>query len=115
MFPYNATNNHVYSARNAEILEQALQRHGWTSPQFAGFHQWKQAGRVVKKGEKGTPVEMFVDKKIETDGGTEKLKVRKVKFVFNIDQTEILSGRSPDAIQSGSQPPAPGISENQRH
>jgi len=24
MFPYNATNNHVYSARNAEILEQAL-------------------------------------------------------------------------------------------
>ena len=55
----------------------------------------------MKKGEKGTPVEMFVDKKIETDGGTEKLKVRKVKFVFNIEQTEVFAGRPPDALQPG--------------
>lgn len=32
---------------------------------------------------------MFVEKKIETNGVDEKLKVRKVKFVFNIEQTEV--------------------------
>jgi antirestriction protein ArdC len=51
----NGTNQHVYSARNTQILAEALQRNGWTSTQFAGFHQWLQAGRIVKKGEKGTP------------------------------------------------------------
>ncbi len=84
----NGTNQHVYSARNTQILAEALQRKGWTSTEFADFYQWIQAGRVVKKGEKGTPIEMFVDKKIEQDGKDEKLKVRKVKSVFNIEQTE---------------------------
>lgn len=44
----------------------------------------------MKKGEKGTPIEMFVEKKIETNGVDEKPKVRKVKFVFNVEQTEEL-------------------------
>ena len=92
---YNGTNQHVYSARNTQILAGALQRNGWTSTAFAGFNQWKQAGRVVKKGEKGTPIEMFVDKKIERDGKDETLKVRKVKFVFNIEQTEVRAPMEP--------------------
>jgi antirestriction protein ArdC len=88
----NGTNKHVYSARNAQQLAEAMQRNGWTSTEFAGFNQWRNAGRFVKKGAKGTAIEMFVDKKIETNGTDEKLKVRKVKFVFNIEQTEQLPG-----------------------
>jgi antirestriction protein ArdC len=84
---YNATNKHIYSAYNTQTLAKAAASHGWTSNEFAGFDQWKKAGRIVKGGQKGTPVALFVEKK-SADGS--KKKVRKVKFVFNIEQTEPL-------------------------
>ena len=46
--------------------------------------KWKKAGRIVKGGQKGTPVVFFVNKNVNG----EVKKVRKVKFVFNIEQTE---------------------------
>lgn len=70
-----------------QTLATAQARAGWQSNEFAGFHQWITAGRIVKKGEKGTPVVFFVEKKVP-DG--EPVKVRKVKYVFNIEQTEPL-------------------------
>jgi len=103
----NGTNQHVYSARNTQSLAEALQRNGWTATEFAGFHQWIQAGRVVKKGEKGTAIEMFGEKKIESNGVNEKRKVRKVKFVFNIEQTEARTPMEP-------QPSALGTPQNQQ-
>lgn len=84
---FNATNKHVYSAYNTQVLAKAAAANGWTSNEFAGFEQWKKTGRVVKGGQKGTPVVFFVEKK-QADGG--KQKVRKVKSVFNIEQTEPL-------------------------
>ena len=84
---YNATNKHVYSTYNTQALAKAADSNGWTSNEFAGFDQWKKAGRIVKGGQKGTPVVLFVEKKTK-DGRKE--KVRKVKFVFNIEQTEPL-------------------------
>ncbi len=85
---YNATNNHLYSAANVETLAQAMAAHGWPTGEFAGFNQWKTAGRSVRRGEKGVPVVMFVDKTLTKDGQQEKVKVRKVKYVFNVAQTE---------------------------
>ena len=48
------------------------------------------AGRVVRRGEKGTRVAMVVDKAVTKEGATEKVKVVKTKVVFNIAQTEPL-------------------------
>ena len=81
---YNGTNKHVYSQSNAQVLAAAALQHGWSSAEFAGFHQWKSAGRIVRKGEQGTPVFFFVPKKTEAG----EVKVRKTKYVFNLDQTE---------------------------
>lgn len=84
---FNPVSNHEYAPYNTQALASAAEGNGWRSPEFAGFHQWIKAGRVVKKGEKGTPVVFFVEKKVK-DG--DPVKVRKVKFVFNIEQTEEL-------------------------
>jgi antirestriction protein ArdC len=88
MLIYNATNKHVYSPANSQVMADAMAAKGWSSGEFAGFHQWKDAGRVVRKGETGVPVVMFVDKALTKDGQQEKIKVRKTKHVFNIAQTE---------------------------
>jgi hypothetical protein len=45
---YNATNKHVYSTYNTQTLATATARNGWTSNEFAGFDQWKKAGRIVR-------------------------------------------------------------------
>jgi N-terminal domain of anti-restriction factor ArdC len=87
MLFYNATNKHIYSEHNAQKLAAAAERNGWASNEFAGFDQWKKAGRIVKGGQKGTPLTLFVEKK-QADGSRK--KVRKVKFVFNIEQTDVL-------------------------
>lgn len=84
---FNPVSQHQYAPYNMQALAAAQARGGWQSPEFAGFHQWIKAGRVVKKGEKGTPVVFFVEKKIPN---SEPVKVRKVKFVFNIEQTQEL-------------------------
>lgn len=85
---YNATNKHVYSAANFLVLAKAMEERGWATGEFAGFNQWKNDGRIVRKGETGIAIVMFVDKAIEKDGQQEKVKVRKAKHIFNIAQTE---------------------------
>ena len=88
MLIYNATSKHVYSPTNFRVLAEAMEARGWQTGEFAGFQQWKQAGRSVRKGEAGVPVVMFVDKALTKDGQQEKVKVRKARYVFNIAQTE---------------------------
>ena len=97
MLIYNATTKHIYSSANRIILVTAMQDKGWQDGLFAGFHQWKEAGRSVRKGEKGTQVAMFVYKAVTKDGQQEKVKVRKVAYVFNIAQTEPMQ---PPAFQA---------------
>lgn len=60
-----------------------------TSDQWAGFHQWKQVNRKVKKGAKGCKIFMVCDKKIQNSKGEEdKKKVVKALYVFNLEHTE---------------------------
>jgi hypothetical protein len=65
---YNATTKHLYSAKNYQLLAQAMETKGWPTGEFAGFRQWLAVGRVVRKGEHGTPIMMMVDKAVTASG-----------------------------------------------
>ena len=61
-----------------------------TSDDWAGFHQWKDQGRKVKKGAKGCKIFMICEKKVKaknSDDDTKK-KVLKALYVFNKEHTE---------------------------
>ncbi|WP_238986568.1 ArdC family protein [Vibrio vulnificus] len=49
----NAVTQSVYSAKNQELLDEHKQKFALSSEQWAGFRQWVEAGRKVKKGAKG--------------------------------------------------------------
>ncbi|MBV5279916.1 MAG: DUF1738 domain-containing protein, partial [Actinobacteria bacterium] len=92
--PRNASTKNMYSGGNLFALMLAAEEKGYTTPQWAGFQQWKKLGGSVKKGEKATiiliPRQMFGEE-IDDNG----VKVRKSKgtffstaHVFNFDQIE---------------------------
>lgn len=87
---FNATTNSFYSANNQEHLEVHKEQYDLGSNEWAGFHQWKEAGRKVKKGAKGCKIFMICDKKDEVKEGEEqtKSKVLKALYVFNKSHTE---------------------------
>ena len=82
---YNPVSKHKYALTTCNPAS-ATANNGWTSSEFAGFHQWIKAGRIVR-GEKGTPVVFFVDKKT-INKRTGNHQSPQVKFVFNVEQTE---------------------------
>lgn len=98
--PYhNAVTRSVYSPRNAAILHEAAMLSGHECKAVAGFKQWLEVGRVVKKGEHGTKIYMVVDKKGEEtqeqpQAGEEagKFRVLKTRTVFFESQTVPLEG-----------------------
>lgn len=83
----NETTGAAYQGRNVlrlvmvEIEREYDGRRGW-----AGFKQWLDAGRVVRKGEHGTPCMTVVT--VTDDKGTAR-KPRGFR-VFHYDQTEPL-------------------------
>lgn len=81
MIPFNPTTNREFSGRNLNELASS----GFQSMQFAGFRQWLSENRIVKKGEHGIKIIMFVDKKQKN--GTKK-SVPKTRTVFAYEQTE---------------------------
>jgi antirestriction protein ArdC len=86
---FNATTSNPYSANNQEHLEGHKEEFGLTSNEWAGFHQWKEEGRKVKKGAKGCKIFMVCDKKeVAKNGEEKKKKVLKSLYVFNKDHTE---------------------------
>lgn len=88
---FNALTSAFYSASNQEHLENHKEAFELTSTKWAGFHQWKELGRKVKKGAKGCKIFMVCDKKTgsqDSEGNDEKKKVAKALYVFNLDHTE---------------------------
>lgn len=88
--PFNPVTGNTYSGQNEMLLQVAQSVRGYTAAQWAGFVQWQQAGRVVKKGEKATEIIMMKSKKLTSPTGEIVIK----KFpsgacVFNIEQTEL--------------------------
>lgn len=93
---HNAFTRQVYSAKNAQLLYEASILAGIEDRAAAGFKQWIELGRVVRKGEHGTKIYMVVDKKTEAQpaAGEEesKFKVLKTRTVFFESQTVPLGG-----------------------
>jgi antirestriction protein ArdC len=93
---YNAKTNNFYSENNQELLAASAESNDFESLKVAGFGQWKELGRVVKKGSKSCKIVMVVDKKDDKEknanSGKEDKKFKVVKFasVFFEDQTEEL-------------------------
>ena len=73
-----------YSASNAMLI---LAQNPEASA-VAGFKQWIQAGRVVRKGQKGLAIFVPVAKK--DDNNESVLKGFRIGYVFDISQTEEL-------------------------
>ena len=86
---FNAVTQSEYSLNNQDLMEEHKKSFDLTSDEWAGFKQWADSGRKVKKGAKGCKIFMVVDKKEQDDKGEEfKRKVVKSRYVFNKDHTE---------------------------
>lgn len=89
---FNQITNNQYTGKNQELLLGHMSENGLRSLAWAGFKQWQQAGRKVMKGAKGCAINMVCTKKVQSKSGdvVEK-KVCKKLYVFNLDQTELVS------------------------
>ena len=88
----NATTGKPYQGQNADLCIRAMAAFDFNSDKFATFKQWKDAGRMVSKGQKGLRLVKFVDKsETRTDGKTYKRTVPVPFTVFNFEQTKPLS------------------------
>ena len=85
----NALTQAIYSTSNQQHLEEHKESYSLESDQWAGFNQWKDCGRQVKKGAKGCKIFIICEKKVKAKNGTEeKKKVLKALYVFNLNHTE---------------------------
>ncbi|WP_444891747.1 ArdC family protein [Microbulbifer sp. DLAB2-AA] len=86
---YNAVTDAAYSIYNQNHLEEHKVLHELDSDAWAGFKQWQEKGRKVKKGAKGCKIFMVCEKKQENaKGEEEKKQVMKALYVFNYQHTE---------------------------
>lgn len=86
--PHNATTGQPYSGKNIAALIDAQADAGYSTAQWAGFAQWKKAGRSVRKGETATRLRRVV---VVLKEGKETTRI-KTLCVFNIAQTEEAAG-----------------------
>lgn len=93
LMPYNATTGVQYKGNNIMRLLSAECEHGYGDGGWAGYRQWLEAGRVVRKGERGTQCMTVV--RVTDDKGHETTKPRGFR-VFHFDQTVEL-----DAAEDG--------------
>ena len=90
---YNGTTGKGYSPKNSYILfQQQIFAKKTSEGEFAGFGQWKNAGRKVKKGAKAFYVYSPVIKKGKDNEGTEYTAIKGCFFqaVFAKSDTEAL-------------------------
>ena len=87
-----------YSRKNVTLIyAQAIER-GRDLPQaVAGFHEWRAAGRIVRKGSQGyaifAPV-MKRDKAAAADSDPKRVGYT-VRYVFDVLDTDVLAADSP--------------------
>ena len=88
--PRNPITERAFPKGNASRLREAMTDNGWTSGEFATFVQWKNAGRIVRKGEHGTRCLLPTITRNEDGSETVSGKIRRGFTVFAIEQTELL-------------------------
>jgi antirestriction protein ArdC len=88
----NSVTNAFYSVSNQKHLEEHREAFELSSVEWAGFKQWKEKGRKVKKGAKGCKIFMVCEKKLENveikKDEKQTRTVMKALYVFNFDHTE---------------------------
>ena len=88
---FNVKTKNSYQGQNITKLEEAAEEQGFSSNVWGTFLQWKEAGRMVQKGQTGTRIIKVVDKKIyDAQGKETKKKVVKENSVFNLQQTKAI-------------------------
>jgi antirestriction protein ArdC len=94
---YNPSTKAAYSGKQVQFLSLLCQAAGLCG-QFAGYRQWNELGRVVKKGQKA--VRIFVPKFKKSEDGQEAVYFRMVT-VFAFEQTEPLPEASEGEVANG--------------
>lgn len=98
---YNGVTGAIYSTQNQKHLEEHKEAFNLTSSVWAGYKQWQDKGRQVKKGAKACKIYMVVEKKItdakgntfkNASGDDSKHTVVKGRAVFNYEHTEAIAG-----------------------
>lgn len=90
VLPYNAVTGTQYAGGNIMRLAIAEVEHDYSSGRgWAGYKQWLSVGRVVRKGEHGTPIAAMGSKVVDNGDGTTSVTTfpGKARRVFHFDQT----------------------------
>jgi antirestriction protein ArdC len=86
--PTNPTTGRDFTRGNAVRLLEAADAAGYTSGQWATFVQWKNAGRMVRKGQHGTKCSLpKVEKDVDGNEIATGVIIRSFT-VFALEQTE---------------------------
>lgn len=91
LLPYNAASGRLYQGVNVLLLWKATLQKGYSRPAWLGYHQARELGGQVKKGEKATLIvygSTFVPKEDRGKPEEEQHPVPFLKrwFVFNVEQ-----------------------------
>ncbi|TGE04608.1 DUF1738 domain-containing protein [Hymenobacter fodinae] len=90
--PHNATTGNRYNGFNIPILWDAADKLGYQTHNWASYKQWQEAGKQVRRGEKGTTIGYY-NTLIKVDGEDEKkIPFLKTSAVFNEYQLEGFEG-----------------------
>lgn len=88
-----------YSRRNvALILAQAAERGRDIPAAVAGFHEWRKAGRIVRKGSQGYFIYAPIVRKDDTGEDESGPRGFTVRHVFDVADTDALSDDSPATL-----------------
>lgn len=87
-----------YSRRNICLILAQCDERGREFPQaVAGFHDWRKAGRIVRKGAKGYAIYAPMIRK-DKDTGEEQRKGYSIRYVFDVADTEPITADSPATL-----------------
>lgn len=99
--PTNVASGRRYNGVNVLILWAAAMERGYPSHGWMTFHQAKQIGAHVRKGERGTQILFIAHKEVQEDGETRLVTMPKAHTVFHAEQLENL----PETYQAKEEPP----------
>jgi antirestriction protein ArdC len=84
--PINAKSKKAYSGCNVEELLGA----GYGDHRWLTYRQGQELGRQVRKGERGTRIVKYIEKKGAKKKGKKKELIKKEYSVFNWEQTDAI-------------------------
>lgn len=88
-----------YSRKNVALILAQCDERGRGVPQaVAGFHEWRKAGRIVRKGAKGLAIYAPVMRKGH-DENDERRTGYTIRYVFDVIDTDPLAADSPATLR----------------